>query len=289
MPAHRKVFVLGLGAQKAGTSWLHDYLDSDPGADFGGLKEYHVWDALTLQEAAHFDMRPGRMVNRALMQLVDRLKSRGPEAWSLRGELQQNPEKYFDYFDNLLAQPGIHLTGDITPSYAALDTGTLAQVKEGFARRDIAVKAVFIMRDPVARAVSAAQMNRRKRDWREGVPLTGGIDSAVLRYARSRQHDLRANYARTVARMREVFAPGELHLGIYEAMFAPEAVEALSQTFGVAHRPDRIATRVYDAGSGGGPRVSEETKAILRGLLDETYRFCAGEFPETRTLWRAAA
>jgi hypothetical protein len=31
-------FLLGVGAQKSGTSWLHDYLAQSPQADFGFVK-----------------------------------------------------------------------------------------------------------------------------------------------------------------------------------------------------------------------------------------------------------
>ena len=42
----KKVLALGVGAQKAGTSWLHYQLDSREDTDFGFLKEYHIFDAL---------------------------------------------------------------------------------------------------------------------------------------------------------------------------------------------------------------------------------------------------
>ena len=41
-------FLLGLGAQKAGTAWMHRYLESSPQCDPGFRKEYHVWDAVDL-------------------------------------------------------------------------------------------------------------------------------------------------------------------------------------------------------------------------------------------------
>ncbi len=285
MHSDARTFVLGLGAQKAGTSWLHQYLDSDPSADFGTLKEYHIWDALELPDAAHFDVRPGKTVNRALMGLAARIKGKDLSPMRLRGALQEDPDRYFDYFTDILDRPGITLTGDITPSYAALPPQTLEKLLDGFQARGITAKVVFIMRDPIARAVSAAQMNRRKRDWREGVPLLGAFDAAVLRYAQSSKHDLRANYARTISHIREVFAPEDIHIYVYEALFDPDIVERLSSTFGVSFRPEKISSRVYAKTSD--QDVSDQTKTALYNMLEETYRFCAREFPETRTLWHA--
>ena len=56
--ASEPTFLLGVGAQKAGTSWLHDQLQRRNDVDFGFLKEYHVFDALELERFASF--RPKR-------------------------------------------------------------------------------------------------------------------------------------------------------------------------------------------------------------------------------------
>ena len=37
-------FILGLGAQKAGTSWLHSTLSKNDNVHMGFTKEYHIWD-----------------------------------------------------------------------------------------------------------------------------------------------------------------------------------------------------------------------------------------------------
>ena len=52
-----KTFLLGVGAQKAGTSWLHDQLNRRHDADFGFLKEYHIFDALELEHFSSFRPR----------------------------------------------------------------------------------------------------------------------------------------------------------------------------------------------------------------------------------------
>lgn len=42
----KPIFLLGVGAQKAGTTLLYDYIKNDPNSNLGILKEYHIWDAL---------------------------------------------------------------------------------------------------------------------------------------------------------------------------------------------------------------------------------------------------
>lgn len=286
MNCDNKTFVLGLGAQKAGTSWLYHYLNADPASDFGGLKEYRVWDSLQIPEMSYFDVRPSKPLNRLLVALTSRVRGRASNAWKLRGHLQEDPDNYFTYFHQLLAQPGIRLTGDVTPSYAGLSEQTFREIRGRFDSHGIETKAFFIMRDPVGRAISAARMNRRKRDWREGVSPFGDFDRAILKYAKSTTHGLLANYENTITRARSVFGRENVYIGLYENMFQPEEVERFAKFMGVAFMPERIEKRFYESRSE--QPVTDETKRRLGELFEPTYQFAAKEFPQTQSLWLAS-
>jgi hypothetical protein len=41
-----KIFILGVGAQKGGTTWLHRQLNNNKNIDLGFRKEYHIFDAI---------------------------------------------------------------------------------------------------------------------------------------------------------------------------------------------------------------------------------------------------
>ncbi len=45
-----KTFILGVGAQKAGSTWLFRYLNKLPGAIRPFYKEFHIWNALEIPE-----------------------------------------------------------------------------------------------------------------------------------------------------------------------------------------------------------------------------------------------
>ena len=112
------VFLLGVGAQKAGTSWLHAQLNRRSDSDFGFLKEYHVHDALTLPAAGFSHRR-----RRSLLK---------PRTWR-RQRFLDRPERYYAYFARRLKRRHIRLTGDITPSYSGLSASTLSRIRQGFA------------------------------------------------------------------------------------------------------------------------------------------------------------
>ena len=50
----KKNFILGVGCQKGGTTWLHQQLNKSKNTDMGFLKEYHVFDALYVPECQGF-------------------------------------------------------------------------------------------------------------------------------------------------------------------------------------------------------------------------------------------
>ncbi len=41
-----KIFILGVGCQKGGTTWLYHQFAKHSSIDMGDVKEYHVFDAL---------------------------------------------------------------------------------------------------------------------------------------------------------------------------------------------------------------------------------------------------
>jgi hypothetical protein len=149
MTERNGTFVLGLGAQKAGSSWLYAQLNSRRDADFGFLKEYHIHDARTLPEAGFSNRRKRSFIK--------------PRTWRRQRFIAQ-PERYYDYFASLLRRPGIQLTGDITPSYSALSVGTLKDIKANFEQRQIGLRPVFLMRDPIERIISSQRMQLRKQN-----------------------------------------------------------------------------------------------------------------------------
>ena len=83
--SNKKSFVLGLGHQKCGTSWLHKYLcQSDKFAE-GHRKEFHVWDRVDI---------PLFFGNRSKSKLVSMLNAERNRAY----KMENSPDFYFDYF-----------------------------------------------------------------------------------------------------------------------------------------------------------------------------------------------
>ena len=221
--ASEATFLLGVGAQKAGTSWLHDQLHRRSDADFGFLKEYHVFDALELENFASF--RPKRPT---------------PLKWRTwrRARFIARPERYFDYFASRLKPPQIRLTGDITPSYAGLSAESYRRIKQAFAQRGVRTRAVFIMRDPVERFLSQQRMQLRKRGLLTPAHEIEHLHKASLKLVK--RESSRSDYPATLDALRDGFAASELFIGLYETLFTEANHRALCHCLGIPEQiPDR--------------------------------------------------
>ena len=117
-----KIFLLGVGAQRSGTTWFSDSLNSCSTYAKGLQKAYHVFDT-------------------------------EPHRFAVFG---QDVDQYLNYFSSLASSiPSYRIFSDICPSYCTMDTYMLSYIQQEFQKRGFHLKVVFLMRDPVTRARSS--------------------------------------------------------------------------------------------------------------------------------------
>lgn len=265
----KPVFLLGLGAQKAGTTWLYRYLQNSDGFVGGFAKEYHIWDAIDIDVMRHY--RCG---------LRDRLAG-GKKA--KRYQLQKHPMRYFDYFESL-TRDGAKIVADVTPSYSGLEEERLSFIENHFAQRDIEARAVILIRDPLSRMKSAVRSNLGKKNHLEGVPR-GETDfgKALWLYAQSDACRLRTSYELTIERALRVFGPDRTYVGVFETMFQEAEIARLSAFCNVPSAP-QMAQVYVNKRSGDIPMDPALDEKII-AAYKATYDYCHDAFPLTRELW----
>lgn len=259
-----KTFILGVGAQKAGTTWLHAYLSSQPSVAAGPFKEYHIWDAVSLPLFSNFRVAAAQ----ADLSQRDRL----------RRQMQNDESVYFDFFMQILRAPGKSIAYDITPSYSALPVAVLQKIDSGFASRGMDMKAVFLMRDPVERCWSAARDSHQREQGN-----TRASAEYVLAHALSPQSQSRTNYRLTLDNLVGALQPGRRYVGLYEEMHTVEKITALSDFCGVASQPEKAAIRANVSRKVDelDPRVAAAIARHFRPIYD----MAAARFPEAGQLW----
>ena len=254
--AEKKTFILGIGAQKSGTSWLHGYIAAHDAVDTGPTKEYHIWDALLMPGNSHFKVG-----------FAEALLSRRKR---LRRSLQKNPDSYFDYFETLLGKPGVEITADITPAYSALGAATYSRIYGEFARRGIDCKVVFLMRDPFERCWSAVRMHRKRGRPIENISMTLDEADVLRQYCRTEHAALRTRYDVTI---------GE----IYEELFDAERIEEISRFIGIPPRQE-FSSRKFNVTEKGSDLPEDIVRSVV-GEYSQVYEFCLQRFPQTASLW----
>ena len=270
----QKTFLICTGAQKAGTSWLWDYIDAAPGTDMGPVKEYHVLDALFLPECREFRRRVDRTGPAGAIRRAARharyLSEGGP--WSqrpkwVRYRLQASLDSYEAFFLRRLRPEGVHLTGDITPSYSGLGPKVFGEIRRRFEARGVAVKAIFLMRDPVARLISSVAMTLRHSSGPgEDMPRDLPLARALEAHYQTPAARLRSDYAATLAALRQAFPPEDVHVALFETQFSVEAHRRLAAFLGLPPRPDLLARPSYSA-----PRPAEAVPDDLRLRIARHY------------------
>jgi len=231
-----KKFILGVGAQKSGTTWLHYFVSEQPFSDFGFRKEYHIFDAIEKPKKGF----SARARKRAVLELQRGAGSEAEAQAVWRMNFILNPESYFDYFTSRLRQDGVDLTGDITPSYAMLEQDVFERIDTEFRQRDVTVFPIFLMRDPVYRLQSMARMSLRGRA--QAATKADEI-TKMERLLRQEGAVKRGQYPETIRTLYAVFGRERVHLDLYETVFTDAAARRLSDFLGLDLGPPPVSEK----------------------------------------------
>lgn len=285
----KKTFLLGLGAQKAGTTWVYKYLREHPECEMGEIKEKAVFSAyfnthdtkkrslkkieILQKELGRFQWRLNQDKDKAeriqyLLDLMDNLAA------------EHDLRYYLSYFDRLLDQnPAAKLVGEITPVYSNLTADNLKEIKALLEGAGYDVKVLFLMRDPIERCYSAMRMGAR-RDMRAGKDDAAGAHESFADRAVMDWCQIRTCYERIVPGIETVFAPQDVMVDLYETFFTTDKIRALCDFLGISYVDADVDSRVNIS-----PREEEPDAAQLaavRRFYDPTYAFVADRLGEER-------
>lgn len=271
----QKTFLLGLGAQKGGTTWLHSYLASSPQYAGGYRKEYHVFDASDLESERWMRDRILRM---AADELEKARRGEPCDAKQLhRASMYADHELYYDFFAGLLHQRRRYrLTADLTPAYAMLPAERVARIQESFAARRIRTVAIFLMRDPVERIWSQARM----QDQRQPQKFGSTAESIVAAQYAATSYAIRTRYEHTLDVIDEVFGPADAWCGFYEELFEEAQVRQICELTGIDYREPDFEQR-RNAYPKGGATLPDDLVEEVAIHYRDTYEAVARRFPHT--------
>lgn len=152
-----------IGAQKAGTTWLHHQLDQHPDVWMPPVKELHFFnrpDVTRLVYRAGDRSVHGRIIRRQLKEMLRGEHSR----WLFHFLLGRRDD---EHYLGLFRPPAGERCGEITPGYARLEDESVARIRRLLPDTRI----IYLLRSPVARAWSQVNMYRRQNGGGGEMPL----------------------------------------------------------------------------------------------------------------------
>lgn len=264
---------LCIGSQKSGTSWLYQQLRWHPEIWMPPIKELHYFDHVYCPENRSWTTWHIQQSARKILQ-------------DYLGQAKTVDFAYVRYIATLAAQPlfteawyrrAFHrkaaqgkVLGDITPEYCAIGDDGIAYVKSLLGD----VKLMWLIRDPVQRALSQLRMNIERRG------LAGQMtDAKWLELAKAPEIVGRGDYVDYIPRWERQFSrDGILFLPFGHIATEPLKVLQAVETYlgvqawsGYSEMNDKIhATQVFVA--------PDSVMAYLHEKLQPQYRFLEDYF-----------
>ena len=203
---------LCIGAQKAGTTWLHGNLIRHPDLWLPPVKEVHFFD----YSLRHPSPLSRKYYNDRWRRQVARRARQRWEQRSLTG-LGEDLNYFFRRRDEAwyarVFEPGRgKLCGEVTPAYSKLEAEQVARI----AALLPGARILFLLRDPIERAWSSARMSFDRR----GLDLA---DEARWKSHFDTQRGRRGDYLRTLRQWRAHYPPERFFVGFFEDVEARPA------------------------------------------------------------------
>lgn len=276
------VLMFGMGATKAGTSWLYRYLAGHPDCHLRSVKELHYFDTVDHGDRAgraagmrarrdQLAAKPGANADRArriadLDALSDVIEG-GDDA------------DYLAYLD--AGREDQRLVGDVTPAYGLLGEGRLAHMA-GMAGQ---VRFVYLMRDPVARLWSHVRMIARRRNGADTqiAGQAGTILGRVLAGAEGHIAE-RGDYRGALARIDRALAPKQVFVAFYEELFSGAMIDKLCAFLGIGSHPADFARTAH---AGVPVEMTPAQRADAAAWLAPQYEFVAARMGRLPQAWEA--
>lgn len=264
---------IGIGAQHAGTSWMHECLKKHPQLWLPPEKELHYFDrSPSYPSPSHlypeqpilrfFGKEEGNELFRLRVKSVarDNFNNREVLSWYLKYLLlPANDRWYLSLFDRAQGK----IAGEITPSYAMLESEDVQSI--GRLLPDL--KVIFILRNPIDRTWSQYRHRVRLRQIDPNISLQEFIEwNDIPSVAR------RSDYLRTLSIWSSVFKEEQIYIGFYDQISSEpqKFLAGILDFLGVASDENTVNSIVKADRVNAGPGI--DIPGEFREHLEQRYR-----------------
>ncbi len=239
-----------VGATKAGTSWLYEFLHGHPSVHLRGVKELHYFDVQERQSQSHhigeIQKRIGSFSNRLAGKTDARraqLQGQIVDSYDLIDLFERDGEDtaaYLGYLNHGRNQQGV--IGDITPAYGLLSVERLAKM----AKLAVKTRFIYILRDPVDRLWSHIRMIAGRKSV-GSKNVQGKADEIFAGMGQQNHRDIwdRSDYRGALTRLNAALDPSQLLVLFYEELFSYSAIERICEFLGIPLMRAKLGVPVH--------------------------------------------
>ncbi len=257
----------GIGAPKAATSWLGNYLNQHPQVGGNPLKAYHYFNrAFPTHDPKSLDPRPN--VPSLLVPIVAGYETRRRVSGYKRGVDKYLTRLVPRSYRSIVRgdQPSCRAFGDVTPAYCMLTAEAFRAMRAANPR----TRFFFVMRDPVDRLWSSERMSYRKGYYdRNADPI-----ERLKGFWSEPQSYMRSDYPRTIEELEKAVPQEDILYLFYEDLFTEESISRLTDFLGIDYIP--FSNERVNSGTGEGAPL--EWKRLAREELATVYDFVNAKF-----------
>lgn len=282
--------LFSIGATKAGTSWLFDYLEKHPQCHLRSLKELHYFDTLDMdrlpKQIAASERGLARMQRRVTRNPHKNQEFRSRniqdrEDWL--AVLQKGDEDLDAYRGYLKGGLGADhkIVADVTPAYSLLSAERLRKMSKVFPD----TRFVYMLRDPIERLWSHVRMIAGRRD-KNGLVTKERAGKILARAIEGGEVEIvnRGDYRAAMDKLKEGVAPEKYMVCFYEEVFDGDALPQICQFLGIDTIDGARERRVH---AGQPLEMTDEQRAEAYAFLQPQYEHIAYRMGRTPTSWAA--
>jgi hypothetical protein len=267
-----------IGAQKAGTTWLHTNLRQHPRIWLPPVKELHYFNQLYIPShkswtQAHRDDHARRMLFNQIGAKRDDMDLRYIRMLSV----VTDPNLTDEWYKSVFAYAGPNrLAADMTPEYSLLPEEGIDHIL----RLSPNAKFVLILRDPIARSWSHVRMLWKRSDF----------DTNQLRnFVSLREVFERSDYPTILEKWRKRVSPENLFVGLFDDIEARPAMflESVLSFLGLDFDPEQHKEVWKEVHKGESLEIPDDIYNDWRKKYLPIYEALGGEFPDQVAKWRS--
>ena len=308
-----KIFIIGFGAQKGGTTWLAENL-KQAGVRFPWGKEARILSSNNLNKDQHntridktLDQTKKSLSNinsqnkkditkiiadpKKAQRLIPTIKKseknyrsklnsiwrRASKSYALMGE-----ESYAQQVDIYMKQKNISHAGDITPIYCRLKKDQMNDVYDYLKRLNISPRAIFIARDPIDRIWSKAKMMAKRN--RDKFKTSEDTLNFFKKCFSNGGIQTRTRYEITLKNLKNSSFSENLLVLFYEDLFTEKTWDDVLNFIDLEAEYKCDFSRINPS-----PEIrmhlSEEIRKEVINYYSETYIYMKKEYPQVERLW----